>query len=190
MLVSMRWLFFIIIPLFLVACSELSTAPDPRIEKAKPVAEEFITSSPTYAFDGHGLAFRSATASNDGVVLYYRFFSTYSGYGDRSLEEVPTRIEVKHDVVITVKNAQVVTAVLDEQWDMLTQEFVGDSFLCPADIRTCLDGSFVTRDPKNDCRFRPCDEGVACADDVFTCPDGSVVQRDPNNGCEFFACII
>ena len=28
--------------------------------------------------------------------------------------------------------------------------------LCPADVQECADGSFVARDPENNCQFKPC----------------------------------
>lgn len=30
--------------------------------------------------------------------------------------------------------------------------------LCPADVKQCKDGSFVARDPENQCQFKPCPE--------------------------------
>ncbi len=39
---------------------------------------------------------------------------------------------------------------------------------CPQDVRQCPDGSWVGRDPENNCRFR-------------SCPDGSVPGETPDN---------
>lgn len=60
---------------------------------------------------------------------------------------------------------------------------------CPQDVKQCPDGSYVGRDPNNNCEFFDCpQEPVFCPQDVKQCPDGSYVGRDPNNNCEFFAC--
>ena len=47
-------------------------------------------------------------------------------------------------------------------------------------------GSFVSRDPNNNCEFFDCPE--ICDDTYYECADGSFVGRDPNNNCEFFDC--
>ena len=71
--------------------------------------------------------------------------------------------------------------------------------VCSADAKECSDGSYVGRDPKNDCNFQPCkndgeivveekDEPIFCTDDVQECPDGSFVSRDPSNECNFEPC--
>ena len=59
---------------------------------------------------------------------------------------------------------------------------------CTDDVKECEDGSFVNRDPANDCEFAPCPEEIACAMDVQECSDGSFVSRDPANGCAFRPC--
>lgn len=58
--------------------------------------------------------------------------------------------------------------------------------LCTDDVMQCPDGSFVSRDPNNNCEFFPCPP--TCTDDVFICPDGTLVSRDPENNCEFPPC--
>eukprot|EP00562_Extubocellulus_spinifer_P035737 CAMPEP_0178700810 /NCGR_PEP_ID=MMETSP0699-20121125/11892_1 /TAXON_ID=265572 /ORGANISM="Extubocellulus spinifer, Strain CCMP396" /LENGTH=470 /DNA_ID=CAMNT_0020347209 /DNA_START=71 /DNA_END=1483 /DNA_ORIENTATION=+ len=72
-----------------------------------------------------------------------------------------------------------------------------DELFCTMDVMECPDGSFVDRDPENDCEFRPCPEEEeereepsvgACTLDVMECPDGSFVDRDPENDCEFRPC--
>jgi len=53
------------------------------------------------------------------------------------------------------------------------------------DVGQCSDGSFVSRDPANDCQF-PC---TICPGDIEICTDGSYVQRDPANECLFKECV-
>jgi hypothetical protein len=32
----------------------------------------------------------------------------------------------------------------------------GDAIVCPADVKQCADGSYVSRNPDNGCAFNPC----------------------------------
>lgn len=32
----------------------------------------------------------------------------------------------------------------------------GDEIICAADVEACEDGSYVARDPKNQCKFKAC----------------------------------
>jgi hypothetical protein len=59
--------------------------------------------------------------------------------------------------------------------------------VCAKDLKNCSDGSTVTRDPENECQFKPCPTRV-CAMDVKSCDDGSTVPRDPANNCRFMPC--
>lgn len=83
---------------------------------------------------------------------------------------------------------------------------------CTPDLKTCPDGSFVARDPSDDCNFMSCNNSVAsntpsssptatpsssednipkqCTEvDSKICPDGiTVVERNPFQNCEFFSC--
>jgi len=63
---------------------------------------------------------------------------------------------------------------------------------CTMDAKQCPDGSFVGRNPNNNCNFYPCPESnndtKMCTLDVKQCPDGSFVGRNPNNNCVFFPC--
>lgn len=59
---------------------------------------------------------------------------------------------------------------------------------CLDDVAMCRGGSFVRRDPENNCEFFPCPCDLVCTRDVKTCPDGSMVLRDPCNNCEFSEC--
>ena len=61
---------------------------------------------------------------------------------------------------------------------------------CTQDVKECEDGSFVDRNPANDCEFNPCPEDLpgACQLEVKECEDGSFVNRDPAKDCEFAPC--
>src|SRR3989344_2199365 len=53
--------------------------------------------------------------------------------------------------------------------------------VCTADAKVCPDGSYVGRDPYNNCEFRPCPSGTTTTtttsfDCFYRCPDGTVVH--------------
>ena len=58
---------------------------------------------------------------------------------------------------------------------------------CTDDVKQCSDGSYVGRDPNNNCEFRPCPGEGVCINDVKQCPDGSYVKRVPP-ACDFAPC--
>jgi len=70
---------------------------------------------------------------------------------------------------------------------------------CTEDAQLCPDDkTWVSRDPLNNCQFKPCvgeneqlDLGgeIYCTEDVQLCPDGKTwVSRDPQNKCQFKPC--
>jgi glutamate racemase len=50
----------------------------------------------------------------------YTFDSLHAGYGDRS-GEIVAEVITPHEVVITVEGGEIVSAVMDEAWDMIDQ---------------------------------------------------------------------
>eukprot|EP01104_Vermistella_antarctica_P009007 TRINITY_DN22_c0_g1_i3.p1 TRINITY_DN22_c0_g1~~TRINITY_DN22_c0_g1_i3.p1 ORF type:complete len:383 (-),score=54.50 TRINITY_DN22_c0_g1_i3:45-1193(-) len=64
-----------------------------------------------------------------------------------------------------------------------------DQLACTDDVKECEDGSFVSRDPDNNCKFKPCPLVVIdCQPDKKECKDGSFVTRDPDRECKFKPC--
>lgn len=70
---------------------------------------------------------------------------------------------------------------------------------CNKDRVECSDGSFVTRDASNNCKFLKCpelppkptislSEPKKCNKDRLECQNGSFVVRDPSNNCKFLKC--
>ena len=60
---------------------------------------------------------------------------------------------------------------------------------CAMDVKECEDGSFLNRDPDNNCEFALCpEEELACTMDVFDCGNDTFASRDPARNCEFEAC--
>jgi len=95
-------------------------------ETSKVIAEDFVKSSPTFAYDGMEETLQltdTVSLSRCPFCWVFRieFDSRAAGYGDRTglmLAQVITH----HEVMVTVELHEVVTAVMDEQWDMIHQE--------------------------------------------------------------------
>ena len=94
-------------------------------EESQEIAEEFVEDSPTFVFDG----IEDTLVLTDTLTLQcpycwqfvFEFDSSHAGYGDRTgltLAEVIT----PHQAVVTVEQGEVTDAVLDGEWDMLSQE--------------------------------------------------------------------
>jgi hypothetical protein len=92
---------------------------------SRNIAEQFVVNSPTFTYDGmeetleltETLTLRCPAC----WAFIFEFDSRHAGYGDRTgmvLAEVITH----HEAVITLDRGEIVSAVIDEKWDMLRQE--------------------------------------------------------------------
>lgn len=99
-------------------------------EESLQIAEDFVKNSATFAFDGIADTLEYA----DLVIIRtpsawqftFKFQSRHAGYGDRS-GQIVAQVITTHTAVIDVIQGEVVTAVLDNKWDMLEQEMVTGS---------------------------------------------------------------
>lgn len=104
---------------------EFTRAPDES--RIKELAENWILRSPTYAYDGSGLAFVSYVPQESYPVrhvLTYHFTSSHAGYGDRS-DKISAQVMTGHTIQITIADATVAAAVTDERWDEIGQFMLG-----------------------------------------------------------------
>lgn len=96
-------------------------------EDSRDIAEDFVKNSPTYKFDGieDTLTFVETLYPDDETTWQFviTFESSHAGYGDRS-DELIAEVISPHEAIITVKNGEVVTAIMDEAWDMIDQKAV------------------------------------------------------------------
>jgi hypothetical protein len=111
------------------------------VDGARQIAEEFVRNSPTFVFDGIGetlelvniAAFSRKTISQDtpstdaanGWVFTFGFDSATAGYGDRTGQMV-AEVITPHVAVVTVENNEVISAVMDEKWDMINQQMLDE----------------------------------------------------------------
>lgn len=117
--------------------------------RALDIATNFIRNSPTYALDGSGLQLIALYTGNDCVPSFYELFgigqqrpcipmnsspvfentyvflfnftSSSGGYGNRT-DQVVTQVITDHRIAVVVKNEEVISALIDGQWDEVNQQ--------------------------------------------------------------------
>jgi len=89
------------------------------------IAQEFIKSSPTFAFDGMPetlevelVAIRESFPEQ--YVIEADFDSLHGGYGDRT-DQMVIQVITQHTMNLVVINGEVTSAILDGKWDELNQ---------------------------------------------------------------------
>ena len=62
--------------------------------------------------------------------------------------------------------------------------------VCTADVQQCPDGSYVSRDPANNCNFKPCPTVVKCPEPVaLTCAERQILEKKTDDrGCVYYYC--
>ena len=109
--------------------TELSAFKPMSQEESQRIAEEFVRNSPTFVYDGmEGTLILTDTLTARCPycwVFIFEFDSRQAGYGDRTgqaLAEVITH----HRAVIGVEQLEIMSAVMDDKWDMIKQEMVSE----------------------------------------------------------------
>lgn len=111
---------------------ECSTPPE-EVEKiyteeeSEEIARQFVVSSPTYQFDGSGIEHLETVQARCPQCWVFRFTfdSSHAGYGDRSTMIV-AQVITPHNATVAVEKGEVVSAILDDFWDMKEQRVIGD----------------------------------------------------------------
>uniref|UniRef100_A0A7S4R1L4 ShKT domain-containing protein n=1 Tax=Ditylum brightwellii TaxID=49249 RepID=A0A7S4R1L4_9STRA len=97
------------------------------------------------------------------------------------------------DPIISVVEACKSASFREQQCDKLTDAFLGlahgdiDKDVCEDDKIRCPDGSYVSRNPKNNCKFYDCPV-EKCSGSKKYCWDGSYVEQDPYDYCRYPDC--
>lgn len=102
-----------------------STQKGSTEEEGLVIAQEFVLNSPTYRYDGSNLVHIETTKGDcpSCWIFIFEFTSRKAGYGDRTKQNV-AQVITQHTARITVENGRVTTAVLDNVWDMISQEMI------------------------------------------------------------------
>src|SRR5574342_221373 len=107
----------------------LPTTPEEQEKNdALGVAQKFIPTSPTFAFDGdiNTLDVESVTKMESSPAQYNikaAYNSAHGGFGDRE-GQILTQVITPHKVDIIVSGGIVISAVTDETWDELNNQYV------------------------------------------------------------------
>lgn|GEM_PF-1504278 len=109
---------------------EKTTGPRPaefNEVQSRELAEDFIKNSPTFLFDGmpETLALKETVAQSapNTWQFTYEFQCRQAGYGDRT-GQMLAQVITPHQTVIIVEKGSVISAVLDGQWNEMTQEAI------------------------------------------------------------------
>jgi len=121
--------------------SELSQALMASDQPAKPtgglptidvymtnIAREFVMQSPTFAFDGmqDTLEFGPVAIMESDPIQYgieASFTSSHGGFGDRT-DQIVTEDLTPHKMKIVISENEVISAVTDDSWDELNNQYV------------------------------------------------------------------
>jgi hypothetical protein len=116
-LVFVSLLFVLMVPV-MSACAKTVTLDDSRA-----AAETFIKAEATYKFDGmpETLKLTDTTAQQNGWEFTYEYDSAHAGYGDRT-GQMLAQVITQHIALVTVENGKVKSAVMDNYWNMKTQQ--------------------------------------------------------------------
>ncbi len=104
-------------------------------EASKRVAEEFVRLEATFRFDGipDTLEVTSVISIGNGWEYTVEFDSKYAGYGNRS-GQILAQVITHHTAEVTVQAGLVTRAVMDREWDMISQRTVDELEISQAPI--------------------------------------------------------
>lgn len=95
-------------------------------EESQRIAEEFVKNSPTFVFDGIEDTLRLTDTLTARCpycwVFIFEFDSSQPGYGDRTGLMLP--LITHHQAVVTVEQLEIMSAVMDDKWDMISQSLI------------------------------------------------------------------
>ena len=112
--------------------TELTTIPPTKEEQerndALGVAQRFIVTSPTFAFDGDintldTIDISTAKSLPPQYIITISFNSAHGGFGNRE-GQVLTQAITPHTMDIVVSEGNVISAVTDGVWDELNNQYV------------------------------------------------------------------
>ena len=98
----------------------MSTSP----EEAEKIGKIWVETAPTYSFDGFDLELKTHEVLEtfpEQHALNYTFTSSHGGYGNRA-ERIVTEALTPHSIEVIVSEGEVMSAVIDGEWDEITQE--------------------------------------------------------------------
>jgi predicted secreted protein len=96
-------------------------------EESQEIARQYLLNSPTFKFDGMEDSLE-LVATNTMKCPYcwefvFEFQCRHAGYGDRT-GQMLAEVITPHTARIIVDQGEVVSAIMDEKWDMMTQKLI------------------------------------------------------------------
>jgi hypothetical protein len=92
-------------------------------QKIIKLAQNFITTSPTFSYDGDSESLEIEITSLESGSKFFvkgKFKTTHSGYGNRANLDLPEDITL-HIIELVIVEEKIVSAIIDNQWDELNQ---------------------------------------------------------------------
>lgn len=104
------------------------TEEDKKRNEALGVAQRYVVTTPTFAFDGDINTLETKNVdilktSPTSYLIQFTFDSANSGYGNREGQNL-SQIITTHKIEIVVSEGIVVSAVTDGQWDELNHQYI------------------------------------------------------------------
>lgn len=115
------------------ACADAPAAnPSPAavkqftLQESHAIAEDFMKRKAASAFDGIPETLKltavSTTANHpQRLTFVFELDSRHAGYGD-GMEQMLAQVITHHRAVVVVEQGEVISAEIDDRWDMLQQE--------------------------------------------------------------------
>jgi len=109
--------------------TEFDPFRQPNKEKSRVIAEEFLRSSPTFVTSGMADTLRLVDTKTPFCafcwIFIYEFDSRHAGYGDTS-GQTTAQVITPHRAEIYLQEFRIKSAVLDDKWDMVEQQLIGE----------------------------------------------------------------
>jgi hypothetical protein len=97
-------------------------------DSALATAQQFVNGEATFKYDGDAGTLKvalSKTIDSSTYEVVADFTSRAGGYGDRTGLMV-AQVLTPHKAVITLSKGEIVSAIMDGQWDMIAQKMLKD----------------------------------------------------------------
>ncbi len=109
--------------------TEFDPFKQPNKEKSRVIAKEFLRSSPTFSTSGMADTLRLVDTKTPFCafcwIFIYEFDSRHAGYGDTS-GQATDQVITPHRAEIYLREFKVKSAVMDDKWDMVEQQLIGE----------------------------------------------------------------
>lgn len=103
-------------------------------DDAIAAARQFVSAEKTFTFDGMADTLNvrmNKTVSDSAYEVIAEFTSRHAGFGDRA-DKMVAEVITNHRATLLVEKNAVISAVMDGEWDMITQKMIEATETLPA----------------------------------------------------------